>query len=187
VIAEIWFVVATCELIDLLPKCIQNWMQLEILIQKTIFLEFKLQSLKGMRFDYLLYLDWVAISFISVVLLISSAVFFYRRFYINYISDIKFITLVTLFVSSIGLIVLSPNLLRIILGWDGLGLVSYLLVIYYNNVRSILSGLITIIRNRFGDIALIFSLIFLIKGGAGNIMFIDLFEDYKEFFFFSYF
>jgi len=28
-------------------------------------------------------------------------------------------------------LIISPNVISILLGWDGLGLVSYLLVIYY--------------------------------------------------------
>jgi len=44
------------------------------------------------------------------------------------------------------------------LGWDGLGVVSFLLVIYYHNMSSLKSGLVTIYTNRFGDVAMIFSL-----------------------------
>jgi len=52
-------------------------------------------------------------------------------FYIN-----RFIFLVLMFVLSIILLIISPNIISILLGWDGLGLVSYCLVIYYQNVRS---------------------------------------------------
>jgi NADH:ubiquinone oxidoreductase subunit 2 (subunit N) len=41
-----------------------------------------------------------------------------------------------MFVVSIMFLIVRPNVISILLGWDGLGLVSYLLVIYYQNVRS---------------------------------------------------
>ena len=46
------------------------------------------------------------------------------------------------------------NVISILLGWDGLGLVSYLLVIYYQNVRSYGAGMLTVLSNRVGDVAL---------------------------------
>lgn len=59
-----------------------------------------------------------------------------------------------------------PNMLMIILGWDGLGLVSYCLVIFYQRVNSYNSGMITIIRNRVGDVIVIISLLFLFNFGS---------------------
>jgi NADH-ubiquinone oxidoreductase chain 5 len=47
----------------------------------------------------------------------------------------RFIMLGLMFVPVMFLIV-SPNVISILFGWDGLGLVSCLLVIYYHNVRS---------------------------------------------------
>lgn len=43
-----------------------------------------------------------------------------------------------------------------LLGWDGLGITSYLLVRYYQNIKSTNSATITILINRIGDVALIF-------------------------------
>lgn len=59
-----------------------------------------------------------------------------------------------------------PNILIIILGWDGLGLVSYCLVIFYQRVNSYNSGIITVIRNRVGDVMIIMSLIFFFNYGT---------------------
>jgi NADH:ubiquinone oxidoreductase subunit 5 (subunit L)/multisubunit Na+/H+ antiporter MnhA subunit len=45
--------------------------------------------------------------------------------------------------------------ISILLGWDGLSLVSYLLVIYYQNVKSYGAGILTVLSNRIGDVALL--------------------------------
>lgn len=55
-------------------------------------------------------------------------------------------------------LIIRPNLVRVILGWDGLGLVSYLLVIYYQNYKSYSAGMLTCLRNRIGDGALLISI-----------------------------
>jgi len=84
-----------------------------------------------------------------------------RRFF-------RFIILVGLFVLSILLIILSPNIIRILLGWDGLGLVSYCLVIYYQNVKSSNAGILTILSNRVGDVAILLSISWLFHQGGWN-------------------
>lgn len=83
----------------------------------------------------------------------------------NY-SSLRFLYLVLLFVFRIFLMVIRPNVIRILLGWDGLGLVSYSLVIYYNSVKSYLAGIITCLINRLGDIGLLISVGWLISYGS---------------------
>lgn len=95
-------------------------------------------------------------SFIGFVIFISSIVLIYSYYYIGGDKYIyRFIILVYLFVLSILLMILSPNIIRILLGWDGLGLVSYCLVIYYQGVRSANAGMLTILSNRVGDVAIL--------------------------------
>jgi len=53
---------------------------------------------------------------------------------------VRFILLAFIFVVSILFLIISPNVICILLGWDGCGLVSYLLEIYYQNVRSYGAG-----------------------------------------------
>jgi NADH-ubiquinone oxidoreductase chain 5 len=78
----------------------------------------------------------------------------------------RFIILVFLFVLSIVFIVLSPNIVRILLGWDGLGLVSYCLVIYYQNVKSANAGILTVLSNRVGDVAILLCISWIFNFGG---------------------
>jgi NADH-ubiquinone oxidoreductase chain 5 len=52
--------------------------------------------------------------------------------------------LVLMFVVSIMFLIVGPNVITVILSWDIVGLVSYLLVIYYQNVRSYGAGMLTV-------------------------------------------
>lgn len=101
-------------------------------------------------------LDHTSFIFLSVVLFISSNVVFYRKSYIreDFNAD-RFILLVFAFVVSIVIMIIRPNIIRILLGWDGLGLVSYCLVIYYPTKKSRSAGILTVIRNRVGDICIL--------------------------------
>nr|UPL65436.1 NADH dehydrogenase subunit 5 [Henestaris halophilus] len=124
--------------------------------------------------DYIYLMDWEIISFHSCsvvmtllfdsmsllfmgsVLFISSMVIFYSYSYMlgdDYI--VRFLYLVVLFVFSMCFMILSPNLISILLGWDGLGLVSYALVIYFNNYKSYNAGMLTILTNRVGDVLIL--------------------------------
>jgi len=64
------------------------------------------------------------------------------------------------------MIVIRPNMIRILLGWDGLGIVSYCLVIYYHNYISYNSGIVTVLCNRIGDVGILIAIrIIIIAGG----------------------
>nr|YP_011036482.1 NADH dehydrogenase subunit 5 [Jogocerus viraktamathi]WRK19233.1 NADH dehydrogenase subunit 5 [Jogocerus viraktamathi] len=137
------------------------------------FIEFNLISVSSVNFSYVMYFDWISTSFISVVLLISCMVIIYSIQYMgvmSYSSD-RFLMLVLLFIFSMFLMIISPNLVSIILGWDGLGLTSYCLVIYYNSMKSYLAGLITFLTNRLGDIGLLISICWLISYGSWHFIF----------------
>lgn len=103
--------------------------------------------------------------------LISRIVIFYSISYIEKDKkNIKFLITIILFVLSINFLVTCPNLLISILGWDGLGLISFLLIIFYNNESSNFSGILTIITNRLGDIGLILRIIIIINFFSWNII-----------------
>lgn len=136
------------------------------------FLEWEVVSLNRIRIVITFLFDWISLLFISFVLLISSLVIFYRKEYIRRDENInRFIILVLIFVLSIILLIISPNLIRILLGWDGLGLVSYCLVIYFQNVKSYNAGILTALSNRIGDVALLLAIAWILNYGRWNYIF----------------
>lgn len=115
-------------------------------------------------------LDWISLLFISVVSLISSVVILYSVSYISSDKNInKFISIVFMFVVSIYLMIIRPNLISILLGWDGLGLVSYCLVVYYQNWKSFSAGIVTVLSNRIGDLAILLSICWALNFGSLNL------------------
>lgn len=137
-----------------------------------IFIEWEVISLNSINIVITLLLDWISLIFISFVLTISSLVIFYRKEYIERDYKInRFILLVLIFVTSIILLIISPNLIRILLGWDGLGLVSYCLVIYFQNVKSYNAGILTALSNRIGDVALLLAIAWILNYGRWNYIF----------------
>nr|YP_010736693.1 NADH dehydrogenase subunit 5 [Heterophrynus longicornis]WEM34677.1 NADH dehydrogenase subunit 5 [Heterophrynus longicornis] len=101
-------------------------------------------------------MDWISVLFYSVVMMISGFVMFYSIGYMEGEKDVsRFTYLMVGFVLSMGLVVFSSNLVLLLFGWDGLGLVSYCLVIFYQNSKSYNAGMLTILMNRVGDVGLI--------------------------------
>nr|YP_010692620.1 NADH dehydrogenase subunit 5 [Centrotus cornutus]WBV77361.1 NADH dehydrogenase subunit 5 [Centrotus cornutus] len=150
-----------------------------ILISFCIFLEYKFLFINSLVVYYVIILDWKSILFISIVLFISSMVIIYSSFYMGYnsYSSNRFLYLVLLFILSMVLMIFSPNLISILLGWDGLGLVSYCLVIYYSSMSSNLSGMITCLTNRLGDIGILISIGWMMSFGGWNFIFCNYYLD----------
>lgn len=83
----------------------------------NIFVEWELLRLRGVNIVITVLIDWVRVRFVSVVCLISRMVVTYSLSYIRGDKSlIRFILLVALFVLSIILIVLRPNIISILLG-----------------------------------------------------------------------
>nr|YP_009701201.1 NADH dehydrogenase subunit 5 [Idgia oculata]QEQ14407.1 NADH dehydrogenase subunit 5 [Idgia oculata] len=138
----------------------------------TIILEYLILSLQSSLMIMVILLDWMSLLFLSFVLFISSMVIYYSKEYMSGdLSMNRFILLVVMFVISMMLLIISPNLISILLGWDGLGLVSYCLVIYYQNLKSYNAGMITALTNRLGDVAFLISIAWFLNFGSWNFVF----------------
>nr|YP_010555858.1 NADH dehydrogenase subunit 5 [Marcia hiantina]UYR95090.1 NADH dehydrogenase subunit 5 [Marcia hiantina] len=103
--------------------------------------------------------DWVSCLFLASVLFISGCVSLFSGFYMAHESFLgRFTHILQAFVMSMMLLVLFPGYLGMMIGWDGLGVVSFLLVVYYSNGESLSAGMITAISNRVGDVFFIIAI-----------------------------
>jgi NADH-ubiquinone oxidoreductase chain 5 len=79
--------------------------------------DFFLIKLMGVKFSYTLIFDYYSFGFIRFVFLISSIVLFYRFFYIGHdLRPRRFVILINFFVLSMAILVMSPSIIRIMLG-----------------------------------------------------------------------
>nr|QZI85878.1 NADH dehydrogenase subunit 5 [Laomedia astacina] len=132
-------------------------------------IEWELLTLNSCMIEFTLIFDWMSLMFLSFVTFISAMVLYYSGEYMHGDGNLnRFLYLVLAFVFSMGALICSPNLISILLGWDGLGLVSYALVIYYQNEKSANAGMLTVLSNRVGDVAILLSIALMFSGGNWN-------------------
>nr|WDW26455.1 NADH dehydrogenase subunit 5 [Branchinella kugenumaensis] len=103
--------------------------------------------------------DWISFSFLFLVGLISSQVLKYSIYYMSgEVYYNRFGYLVLLFVLSMMFLIISSDGLSLLLGWDGLGITSYALIMFYSNPKSSSSAMITALSNRVGDVLILWGL-----------------------------
>nr|YP_054490.1 NADH dehydrogenase subunit 5 [Periplaneta fuliginosa]BAD32636.1 NADH dehydrogenase subunit 5 [Periplaneta fuliginosa] len=140
-----------------------------ILNDVIYFIEWEIISFNSSSIVMTFLFDWMSLMFMGFVFFISSLVILYSDDYMNGDMNInRFILLVLMFVLSMMFLIISPNLISILLGWDGLGLVSYCLVIYYQNIKSYNAGMLTALSNRIGDVCLLMAIAWMLNFGSWN-------------------
>lgn len=133
-----------------------------LLNKGTIIVSLKL--IKGeFFFDLEFILSIWAFIFLIIVLIITIRVMFFSFSYIRLYSVQNFIFLYLSFVLRIFWLILNNNFYWLIFGWDGLGVVSFLLIIYYINFERVTNGLFTIFQNRIGDLFFVLFLLSLVS------------------------
>nr|YP_009346440.1 NADH dehydrogenase subunit 5 [Paralongidorus litoralis]AOT84251.1 NADH dehydrogenase subunit 5 [Paralongidorus litoralis] len=91
-------------------------------------------------------------SFFFILVLVSLSVFAWARYYMLFNENPSFFFVsLLMFVLSMFLLVLSNSFLSVFLGWEGLGVTSFLLIVFYQNWSSTGGGLLTLLTNRLGD------------------------------------
>nr|YP_009407064.1 NADH dehydrogenase subunit 5 [Stygiocaris stylifera]ASA39613.1 NADH dehydrogenase subunit 5 [Stygiocaris stylifera] len=146
-----------------------------IFMDYSCYVEWEIVTLNSCSFEMTLIFDWMSTIFLCFVTFISAMVLFYSGGYMAGDENMaRFMYLVLGFVASMVFLIVSPNLVSILLGWDGLGLVSYVLVVYYQNEKSGGAGMLTALSNRVGDVAILISIgLMFDMGGWGFIFYAD--------------
>lgn len=112
------------------------------------------------QFDIALLLDRLSAVLIFIVTFVSLMVHVYT---IGYMADDpgyqRFFSYVSLFTFAMLTLVLANNLLLMFFGWEGVGLVSYLLIgFWFKRDSAVVGGLKAFIVNRVGDIGFILAI-----------------------------
>ena len=105
--------------------------------------------------------DTLSVSMLLMVGIVSGAVHYYSIGYME--SDpslVRFISYLSLFTFFMFILVTSDNFVQLFLGWEGIGLCSYLLISFWNTrVQANKSALKALIVNRIGDFGFLCGLI----------------------------
>nr|BDQ43701.1 NADH dehydrogenase subunit 5 [Metaphire tosaensis] len=142
-----------------------------MLSNETTLIEWTLFNISSTPVMMTIIIDPTGTMFSSTVLLISANVLQFSTIYMKEDKFIdRFTVLVLLFVLSMNMLIFFPHLMILLLGWDGLGLVSFILVIYYQNPKSLAAGMITALTNRIGDVMLLLSIAWTLNQGQWNIL-----------------
>nr|QHN60230.1 NADH dehydrogenase subunit 5 [Tamarixia radiata] len=136
-----------------------------------IFFEWNFIMMNSVNMNMYMYIDWMTLMFMFTVLLISSMIMLYCIEYMSHDNNnIRFFWILLFFIISMLFMIISPNILTILIGWDGLGLTSFCLIIFYQNKNSMNSGMLTLLINRLGDIFIIMGISLMLMFGTWSFL-----------------
>lgn len=139
----------------------------------SILIEWKLLDLTSSSIWFYTIFDFEGLLLSAVVLFISTNVFQFASFYIEEDPNLtRFSILVVLFVLSINFLIFFPHFIILLLGWDGLGVTSFILVIYYQSPTRLGAGIITALTNRIGDVLILIGIRLCLYQNHWNILLI---------------
>nr|QQQ88731.1 NADH dehydrogenase subunit 5 [Hyalella sp. 2015-x] len=142
--------------------------------EMTIILDWEIMILNSSLVTMSIIIDWMSLIFLSTVMLITASICMFSSYYMKEeINSTRFMMLLMLFVGSMVCLIISPNMISLLLGWDGLGLTSYILVIYYQNESSYNAGTLTVLSNRIGDVCILMAICILSYSGSWNFYSMD--------------
>nr|AJJ48404.1 NADH dehydrogenase subunit 5 [Radix sp. MOTU5] len=132
-----------------------------IYMNKMIVLEIEFLSVSTVSFVLALILDKISLSFSMIVTLISGCVFLFSTKYMEEDEFYwRFTWILLSFVISMNFLIFGGSLFFLLLGWDGLGITSFALIIYYQSKDSLAAGFQTLMVNRLGDVIIVCSSFF---------------------------
>lgn len=115
----------------------------------------------GIDANFSLYVDSLSLLMTLIITGVGYLIHVYSTGYIDHEEDYaRFFACMNLFVFSMLLLVLASNLLLLFVGWEGVGLASYLLIgYYYNRPAAAAASVKAFVVNRIGDLGLLLGLL----------------------------
>jgi NADH-quinone oxidoreductase subunit L len=129
----------------------------------------------GFRADLGLQLDPLSISFVLLITGVGSLIHIYSIGYMSHDPDRRrFFAYLNLFIAAMLLLVLANNYLLLYVGWEGVGLASYLLIgFWYRKPSAATAAKKAFVVNRVGDLGLSVA-IMLMFATLGSFAFADV-------------
>nr|YP_008081027.1 NADH dehydrogenase subunit 5 [Hydra sinensis]AGE65905.1 NADH dehydrogenase subunit 5 [Hydra sinensis] len=102
----------------------------------------------------------------NMIILVSTISFFVHIFSYDYMKSDphlpRFISYLSLFTFFMLVLITSANLIQLFIGWEGVGLCSYLLInFWYNRIQANKSAIKAMVINKIGDIGFLWAILLL--------------------------
>nr|YP_010933684.1 NADH dehydrogenase subunit 5 [Ptychadena beka]WKT10804.1 NADH dehydrogenase subunit 5 [Ptychadena beka]WKT10817.1 NADH dehydrogenase subunit 5 [Ptychadena beka]WKT10830.1 NADH dehydrogenase subunit 5 [Ptychadena beka]WKT10843.1 NADH dehydrogenase subunit 5 [Ptychadena beka]WKT10856.1 NADH dehydrogenase subunit 5 [Ptychadena beka] len=147
-------------IVSLLPLCLTISETTTGFINKIPWFDIFLTSL-----DFVFKFDMFPTIFLPVALFVTWNIMEYSQWYMAHDpSQHKFIKYLLIFLLTMVVLVTSGNLITLFLGWEGVGLMSFLLIgWYYARNDAIVAAIQAVLYNRLGDIGFLMAFCWLIS------------------------
>jgi NADH-quinone oxidoreductase subunit L len=131
-----------------------------------------------MHLDWSLRLDTLSVVMVAMVTFISTLIHIYSVGYMHHDpSNPRFFAYLSLFSFMMLMLVTADNLVQLFFGWEGVGLMSYLLIgFWYDRQSACRAAMKAFIVNRIGDLAFVLG-IALVFWTFGSVEFPDIFAN----------
>lgn len=120
---------------------------------RSLFLKEEVYVFFFLRFFEIRFVvDFISIVFFNTLIIIVTSVLFFSKEYINgEVLIFRFLFFTISFVSSIVFFIFGRSIFALLIGWDGLGVTSFFLVLFFQNSSSWRARMKTALTNRLGD------------------------------------
>src|SRR5438477_3492838 len=141
-------------------------------------------SVRSLRIPFAFQIDQLSAVFLLIITGVGFLIHVYSASYMNQESNEhygRYFSYLNLFIFSMLILVLAANYVIMFIGWEGVGLCSYLLIGYwFKNTEYNKAANKAFILNRIGDLGFLIA-IFWIFSKIGNANFSDVFSDTARF------
>ena len=104
---------------------------------RCFLVKFFVVTSKIINIPVILKFDNHRLLFFGILMIIVFSVKNFSEFYLEHDKTFnRFFWLLMVFVGSMCIIIFFPKLLMVLVGWDGLGLASFFLIVYYRSRKS---------------------------------------------------
>lgn len=150
--------------------------------QPVIVKAFEWFRVNGVQINFGFQIDQLSLMMVMIITGIGSLIHLYSIGYMSHDKGFyKFFTYLNLFIFSMLLLVMGSNYLILFIGWEGVGLCSYLLIgFWYTNEEYGKAARKAFIMNRIGDLALLIG-IFMIASQTNALDYLSVAENASKF------